>query len=603
MILVFVFTTTLFGSAITYMVRQKFFSTVLHLVSGWLVGSMLTGWGILFYTYFSQLTEKITMLIMVIQVLAAVVIFLMGYLINLKKKKSGSKLAIEKAPQFHFLLLFIGAIVLWINYNYYKGFPFMIPYGATETIEMEHSAMTSILSGVNFQRKHMFTIEDPMLANSTLTVFPVPIFYTAAMCTLDQSYVNIGCIISFLNSISTATVMYFFCTGYTTHPATCTILFLLNGGFAIHFLFSNRSGEIDLVHNVGREYNVPFYQILFEFLITSKTNSFVLPLAIFALSIIQTAKNTSDYYTTFILAGIMAGLVPNPFTLIAILIVGICRTNSFLMFVPFAAFGLLPQLFVIRLHKIPVWREYQMNGIFFSQIISWMEAFGPFFFYIFIFPVVTSDYKYIHRFISTLLALPFLSFFRNGNYIRDNALGAAAVVFPILVVGSMRLFETLRLKLKGRIKGIVTALFVGLFALSLVGGAISINRQCHHYVIGVREHQKTASEWVARHVPLTETIFTPISSFNPASFSAGRRILCGPTDDIWRRGENPIPAAVALQSIDVFDGAPEVMRRLGMRYLLEDYAAPLVSQNESRLAQFQVLGKNEGFALLRLRNL
>ena len=600
MLLLFVLTTILFGSSLILLVRQRLFTVFVHLSLGWLIGSMLTSLLVFVETYFIPLSKNTVIVVMVLQVLFSVIVFLIFWKIYKTERKQRFSITFERGPWLILSILFAILYSLFLNYDFFRPFPNFIPNTARPYLEVEHSAMASMFVGVNSKRPRFFVLEDPMCINQKLNMSPLPVTLLACMAQLTPNFVDTSIVITTLNAMASAIALYTLATCYTSVPFVCVVFIMLNGAWAMfRYLYTSNEGA-DLIHNVDREFNVPFYQIFFNFIIASKTASFVFPMAVFAVAFTISHRTSGEYLRYYLISGLLTALCPSFMTSASLFILSTCNLSSLFMVLPF--FVVLPLKWkYAALSYEPIWREYQMNGMFFSQILSWVDAFGPVSIIFFVFIFFFNDVYVFHRIVSTFTVVSFLSFFRNGGYYFENALAAASVVFPVFSAIFFKGKEVLVRKFNQKIGGIINALFYFIVITSIMGGVLSGYRQAIRCVPGFTSKEQPVGSWVVKHVPVNETVFMVQMPMNPVSFSAGRRVYTGLSQDIWERGENFRSPLNNLRKVDLVGGTPNLMRLLNLTYLVENNEVPLVSNVKSFYNQYTVLEKNEKYKLMKLK--
>jgi hypothetical protein len=599
MLLLFVLTTILFGSSLVLLIKQKFLVFFFHVTLGWLLGSMVTGLLIFIETYFIPLSKTLVYIAMVIQVILSAFIFAALWMYYKNERKQRFKISFNHNPWLLLSMLFAVVYSVIMNYQFFRPFPRFIPHTARPYLEAEHSAMASMFVGINRRRSRFFVLNDPMCAGQVLKMSPIPITYVASMAQLSPNFVDASFIISTLNAMSAAAALYTLASCYTTSPFVCVVFILLNGGWVFFRYLYTSNTEVDLIHDVDRGFNVPFYQIFYNFIISSKTASFAFPMAIYAVTFTIAHRTNAETLQFYLLSGILTALCPSFMTSASLFILSTCNMSSIFFIIPFV-FTLIFKWKYANLKYEPIWREYQKNGIFFSQILTWVDAFGPVAIMLIAFIVFHSDLYVMHRAVITLTVVTFLSFFRNGGYYFDNALAAASVVYPIFSALFFRGKDVFVRKCKSKTSGVINALFHFIVLTSIAGGVLSGYRQVIRCVPGVSPQEHPVGSWIVKHVPMNETVFMIQMPMNPISFSSGRNVYSGMPQDIWERGENFRTSTNALRRIDLVGGAPKLMRILNLTYLLEYKEVPLVSKDESLHKQFIVLERNEKYKLMKL---
>jgi hypothetical protein len=87
---------------------------------------------------------------------------------------------------------------------------------------------------------------------------------------------------------------------------------------------------------------------------------------------------------------------------------------------------------------------------------------------------------------------------------------------------------------------------------------------------------------------------------NPAAIVAGRQVLYGKPEDLWRRGENVAAQALIYDQIVLTGRGAEVMERNGIDFLIEYKPQPFVLKNATQLQYFTIIAENPDWLLLKL---
>ena len=535
---------------------------------------------------------------MAFHVVFSLIIYTILLIYYKNERKIRFSLHFEVGTWLIFSILFFVLYGLYVNYLFFRPFPRYIPSTARPQLEIEHSIAASIMTGINKKRTTFLTYQDPMCFNQTLKMSPLPVTYIACLSSLNGNFVDISILIGTLNTISTTIALYTLLSYYSGYSFFAILCVLLNGSwFFVRYLYTPNP-NVDLIHDIDRGFNIPFYQIFYTFIISSKTSSFVFPMAVFALAFTTVQRFGS--YRLYLISGILAALCPSFMTSAALFISLACNFHSIFATIPFVI-SLLWKYAYSHFTFQTLWYEYQLNGYFFSQILSWVDMFGPFIIVLFTYFFLIRNPQLIHKMISLIGPICFISFFRNGGDTYDNALAAASVVYPMVVTCFMRCFQILEMKIKNKkIKGILYAIFYSIIIMCALGGHLSCYRQVIRCNPGVDEDDQIVGRWIVQHVPIKETIFMIQMPMNPVSFSTGYRVFSGMPQDLWARGENYAGMTNALRSIDIMNGCPNLMRSLNLTYFVENLQVPLVIRNPDLLKQYRILAQNTKWSLMEL---
>lgn len=601
LILFFIFTTILFGSAIVLLIKQRLLHIMTHLSIGWLIGAMLTGFISFIRAYFAPITVQFVYVLIILHIIIVILAITAVYFNSKEKFFDRMKIAIEQSQWLHITVAIVLMYAIYTNFKFFNYFPTYVPATARYDVEMDHTIMVSMVSGINGKRKSFFSLQDPMQVNGTYYGSFLAHSYIACLLTTRPKFHDISIIVSFFNILTSTIALFQMSSHYHQFQAFSVLAILLNGGWAFFRQFTVKTDQADLIHNVGREYHVPMYQIFFQFLVASKSFSFAFPIAIYTIGLLFNSKATVEQFQNYMLAGILIALCPSFMTAMCLGIFAMCQLYAIFFTVPFLAF-LGWKWYNTVILTYPVWREYQMNGIFFAQICSWLDAFGPFFFVIILSPFYLFNAEYFHKLVSALCALCFVSFFRSGNYIYENAFAAAATVLPILVNIAFNMFQTNLRLCKGRARGFLISFFVLIVATSIYGGHKSNMLNLIRVTNGLDKDGAKVAQWAVQHVPMNETVMSVQMPFNPISFCAGRSIYSSMPNDLWIRGGSYASVTANLRLIDQLGGAPNLMRTLKLKYLLEYSPVPLVSRDRKLLEQYMILEGDEKWTLMKLIN-
>jgi len=598
--LLFIISTICFGFSIVMIVKKHPWSLMLQLSISWLVGSMTTSIIVFIFSYFLAFDKTLVNGVFIFQIICFSLTVFYFWRYGSKAQKI-TWIYFEKSPWLYLSLLIVGIPAYFYIRKFYIQFPHRISYSARMEIEFDHGVMASIINGVNFRRKNFLHLSDPFLVNATIKDSPLPFVYSACLALNSQYYNSFSLIISFFNILSTALAVFVLSTAYTKFPLLCVVLFFYNGGWSLFRLYNTKNHVPDLINDVGREYHVPFYQVFFKFLIAQKSSSFTIPIAIFSFSLLQTSKTGPSYKSAFLLSGLIASLVPKFSVSIALFLAGASFPNSVIYFLPFAI-SLIPKYDNSRYLIKPLWREYQMNGVFFSQIICWLDAFGPLIFTIFRITSLFKDQAFTHAFLSSFSTFLMACFFREGGDYRANALIISSIFYPFLCIAFVRFMTESINSSKGQTKGVKVFLFVSMILVYVIGALVSINRQLDVVVQGMSKETIQMGFAASKLVPQNETVLAPFIPMNPISVVAGRQLVGTEINTLWARGENTFLLSLINYQIESGEDIVRIMKDLGVSYLFELKSMPIVTNNPVKMQNFSVLHRNECGFLLKSKN-
>ncbi|EAY23217.1 hypothetical protein TVAG_185230 [Trichomonas vaginalis G3] len=465
-----------------------------------------------------------------------------------------------------YLSLFVTSIYsLFILYGFYRQFPYKVPKEGKSLIELDHSAMMSLINGTNKNRISPFLLNNPMLLNETLNASPLPIAFTACLYQMHSDYIDISFIISFLNTISTVIALNILTASYINFPTIVTFLVLFHSSWGFIHFFRCRDTSIDLLHNIGKGYVTPIYQPFFKFLVCSKSASFAFPMAIYVIAIIATPEFGSGYYMMFLLAGFIASLIPSFAVSFSVFIICLCHVNS-ILFTFFFSISLVWKYFYSSLSIVPIWREYQYDGVFISQFWSWFDILGPFIISFILFPFMNLKPLLLHRVILTISPLILLSFIRSGGDHFDNALAITATVLPTAIIATVSFLNTIVSSLGKRMRGHITGICILFFIIFVVTGHISCVRQTQNVVDGVTKDAKSMASFIEMHISNSEAILTTPSSMNPVSFLVGHQIFVGDAFGHYQRGEDATQRLIQYNTMNL----KQLMEMKKIKFVLFD---------------------------------
>ncbi|KAK8900366.1 hypothetical protein M9Y10_002693 [Tritrichomonas musculus] len=681
----FIIGSAFFGFSIISLINVTQGLLISQILSGWCLGSMIIS-SIAFVTsYFFPLTFLHTIFLLIIMfAISFIIIFIQFYRTN--KLFGPSTIRLERAPSFYFSLAIIGLFMLFYINSSFDNFPDLIPAYDRLIFETEHSFISSIISGINNRRKHFLTFSDPYLINQSYTISALPELYAACLVTLASSYPDVTILISFLSSLSTAAAIFLLSYYYSPESSALIVfLYFFNGGSSIYNFFNGPKNEIphfivenltmslypsfsssnysstiantlDGVHNCGRGES-PHYSIFGVHLAFSKISGFSIPLGIFALGFLHGNQQPGRRQAcNSILSGLFAAFIPSLSTSFTFFIIASNYSQSFMKVMPFAI-SLLPKIYKSFYIIFPLWREYQMNGIFFSQFVTFSDSIGIPFIFMFLFPFFFFDYNYFHRILTIITGFLFLCFVREGNDSFANDIALSALFIPSITGNFVRTINSLKAKIVGRasftskeenenkndyfdnieekIEGINKNLnetenedqnnkeaekeedkisfnvyyqFLGVYnffyyfliAYIILSGVLNINTILNLKTYGLNHKSIQSGNWVGFYSNPNDIILTDAKGMNPAPIAAGRQVILGRASDLWRRGEDTQKQAELLEKNAKENNFINYMIKENINFLLEYKMNLFALSNNTYLNYFKVLSENEDWVLFQL---
>lgn len=567
--ILFVLTTTLFGWSIVLLYRQRTSQLLLQISLGWLIGSMMTGLITFIITYFVSLSLLVVIGIMIFQLLFSAMIVYSIFLIYGKVYMRRLTILVEKNHWLYFSLFVAAVYSFYSVSNFYLDYPNSIPEDGKTFLECEHTAVMSMINGVNKKRKNFWVLSNPMLYNGDLYVSPLPISFTACLYTLHENFVDISFVISFFNTLSTVISLYLLTSTFVNFPFIVTMLFLFHSSWAFYHWFRIRDSNIDLIHNIGKEYVVPMYQPFFKFLVCSKSASYALPMGLFVLSIVAAQEANVAFYLMYFLAGLVAALIPSFTVASSVFIICFCNVNSILFTIIYSV-SLVWKYQYTNLALNPIWREYQYDGVFVSQFWSWVDILGPFIVTFLIFPFMKLKPNLLHRVLGSITVMIYLSFVRSGGDHFENALGIATVVLPTAIIAMVSFLNTISANLSNRTRGNLLGFLFGFAVILIACGHVSCTRQLLQKVPGLAPDAKQVATFIMQNTPPDERIFTVKLSMNPATFLLGRESYIGDYTGHYQRGEPAQLFAVQSQTFEWI----KIIEALHFKYALFERNSP-----------------------------
>ncbi|OHT09714.1 hypothetical protein TRFO_21344 [Tritrichomonas foetus] len=603
-----IFTTILFGFFLSLQIRNLSCQVCIQFSISWLLGSMMSALILWISTFFLPFSRDCLFILISFQAFFSIFSYF-----TIRKKKHLLRPIFETSPLLYLQLVFILLFSLYYLNRIYEDFPNSFPKSASEVFNFEMSFISSFRFGPNSLRKNFLYYSDPMHNSHYFTLPSLPLIYLASLMELGLTYSESSIIVCFLNIISTVMALSYFSVTFLKTVDLTSLCFLFNSGWALFRYLSDspnsslNNSKYDYIHSFWR--NAPWYNPIITFLSTSKHSSFSIPLALFTL----TLSHISASYRTYILSGILLALNPSLSVSIGQAISVFCYSNSALFSFIFSIFPILKiyfNIFVFNektfsiLYK-PLWREYQMQGIFYSQVLIWFDSFGPLFFVFILSPIlllIIKDSIFTQKFLASFSAFLVLCFVRIGNDYFENSLGICSIFFPFLVILFLKSLNIVSTRIQGQVKGILTAVKVIVILCYITGSIISLFASLENVKNGWSKNDLGVAEFVKENLERNDVVFCQPISLNPIPALSGRTIFSSKFPELWKRGANVTQEMQVMNKIKETNDVVSVMKKLNYRYVLEIIRLPLVLQNSTYTDFFDVLYENDEYKLLFIKN-
>lgn len=572
---------TMLGFAVVEVVRCESFTFIVHLSLGWLLGSLLTAVAFFVINFLLPINFFTASILCVLEFYICY-IYVQKWRPKRKTKSKGDlRIVFELTWKFYFSVAITALIASFHLFFSYSNFPYEIPKIAKGLIDSEMSFISSVLKGVNRRRSHIAFYKNPRVANEYFTEPVLPLLFTTGLCAMGAGYGAASMFIGWMNSVATAAILYYSLAHYTKYTLTAVICFLFNSGWAfLRYTFGDCK-DGDLVHDICFKVPVPWYPTFGYFLCFSKAAGYTIPLSIMILLLIQMVRPT-DSTPNYILACVLFVLIPSPTTSIVIYLAAGCFPTSFSKFwpcgviLPFNFFLLKPRLF-------PVWREYQMAGVFFGVVMFLIDAFGPLVLAIPLSLLSSGTVHHVHRLcvFFSLIILPAL--FRLGNGSDDSILAITAVVLPFLccAFGDL-LFDIYESLSSPAVQGITRGILIVVVFSIVFGGFVNMARMKTVYV--ATDEDIECGKWIEKNVPRHALVISNSRTFSPVTAFAGRQILCGDLRSLWWSGAKLTKSLQLLREIERAQSPTDVMNRIGSKFVVVQTKMPFCNtSNLTRL--------------------
>jgi hypothetical protein len=240
-----------------------------------------------------------------------------------------------------------------------------------------------------------------------------------------------------------------------------------------------------------------------------------------------------------------------------------------------------------------------MQGIFSSPIYAFVESIGVPFIAVFFCWLLRGDPVFFHHLLSGLAAFALLCFFRQGNDHCANDTALSGVLLPLLYIALLKLQLRIEGLARARwLRGIFAAFGFAQMAVIVGSGIVALSRASASQVPGFSSNAIAFSRALVTQLPDSAVVMSGFNGMSPVAALAGKQLVIGRHDDLWRRGAS-IANASRLHETILHNGA-EVMLAESIEFLVEYKAAPVLLNNQSQLHYFYVMAQNDEWVLLKL---
>ncbi|OHT16573.1 hypothetical protein TRFO_13180 [Tritrichomonas foetus] len=599
--LIFVISSTLLGWSIVQIIRLSYLPFFVNLGLAWTIGSMISSLGIFIIHFILPLNAFILVLIIAGQM--ALIYYIQQYLHTKFKNDYNStfQIRLENSPKYYLVLFIIAVFSTYHLLKSYSNFPDQIPAESREIIDSEMSFIASIRYGVNKRRRNIFFYKDPQNLNQHYSSATLPLLFTASMCSLGCGYAEASVFIAFLNTMTTAIFVFYYTFFFSKHAFSITLCFMLNGGWSIfRALFGSTCENNDYLRNVCARAPVPWHSTFGVLLSYSKSASFSIPLSIISILFSQFSRKQNTLRMQYLIGGIAASLIPNVGPSMCVFLIASCFAPSFKYFMPFAV-SIIPKLFGVKIHNFPIWREYQMAGIFYAPIMTWLDQFGPMIISIFM-PIRSLDDQFtLHRFLAFASGFLLLNFFRFGNGNFENILAVTSTILPAICMHFVEdLYEFVNFTKDQLKRSVISTLSFLLYLTFIMSGILSIYTLTQKNTIGLTNVDSECGNWMRKNLHKNDVIFSESVSFNPASNIAGRQIVCGDLKSLWSSGSNVTAALRLIREVERLHNPYEVMNRMNIQYFLVSEGSAFANMAIQAGSNFSRVYQNVKWTLYKL---
>lgn len=587
------FSTTVFGYSVTTLILCQTWTFFLHVFAGWIVGSMLSSVILFFYTFIHPMSPILVCFLIVTQ--ASLTVLIIEYLKNKKKKNPTMRTSIrfEESVWFFLILCFAGVLSLTYLNFIYRG---SVVDGKIEFSTIlkpflyhEYSFINSLLYGANVERKNFFLFEEPLMAGETMKKSPLPLLFEAACIEIGSNYSSCSTLICFLNTLATAAFLFFFIKRFSRHLFLASVCYFLNSGWSFFRLLFNHNipKTADLVHDVGKEFNIPNYQTMAFLLSIPKESSFAVPLGLLAIGLVQSSPVKPR---PCVLAGFAASLIPIPSVSAAVFAFCLTFPNTFKTVLPFAV-SLIPKFINSGFNFNPIWREFQMQGVFLSGIATSFEVFGPALLTFAFFKKWTIP---VNRALSSLSITVFFAMFREGKSTIPISSITACMFLPILMAMMHELIETYQhYQTSDKLAGATRFIFFFTLFVYICGGVACMVRTNSSREPLINADDFSVCEKLRNSIPMNETYVVSEENSYFLSFLSGKSVFLDQPTYMYDAGYRVTYRILKQRSI-LKGNITEEMTKQGLRYIA-------MKENPDP-ASFECLFQSNLISVFKLKN-
>ena len=447
----------LFADAVIVQIKGEPWQPVMHTLSCFILGPMLTGSIGYLLLFFFSLREQMIYTIIIFEFFAVVVkIYRKGI------TKFSYKL-IEASPYFHLSLFITGCLSLYYLCNTHNNFPSTVQKAYSRQLQEDISLAHSFLTGFNQKdksygyKKYLFVNPinngEPYLKPSIPNIF-------LAMCQFDS---NLMFIVKFINSLATCAFSYFVSTRYLNHPT-----------FWVPVLTTLSSLPL---------------------IINSMNACFSIPLGLVAIGFI-TLKEFGD--NLFNVGGVFSIFIPSP--AISLIVAAIasrrCKRSEHMLFLPYWIHLIVKC--ITRYTFVPAWRSLQNEGILCAEIYYFVKKFGP----------LLIGLLAIHKFSGAEFILSSLPFYliRVSDPIEVDIVNAA-IITTVLSMLVAAVFQLALIDYHGQARGIVWFLY-----LATVISCAYFLWPSGELMAGLDSNDIDIAQKIIMHVPDNQSVIFPSSN-------------------------------------------------------------------------------------------
>lgn len=569
--IIFLSSTIAFGFTIVQYISIDRYPFCFYFGISWIFGSMLTSLLIFIIHFIIPFNFIFVLLILIIQ--CATVYFIGKYL--KKKRKSRflkiSLIRFENSAGLYSLLFCVSLIISIHLFLCFCQYPYTIPKEANEFIDLEISFISSVRYGINKRRSNIFFYKDPLNSNDYFPKPSLPFLYTAVLETFGLDYAEASIIICFLNTICASIFLYHYTFHFSHHPFLVCICFMFNGGLSFfRILFGSKCENNDYMRNICYKTPVPWYSIIGTLLVFSKEFSFSLPLSIVSVMFAQFHKKQNAFRQFYLISAIALTLNPSVGSSTCIFMVCSCFSKSFKYIMPFII-TLIPKYIGVYFQDFPVWREYQMFGVFYACLVVWFDQFGPMLLSMFLPVPAIDDNSSVHRHLTFTSAFLLINLFRFGNSSFENIVAIMTVILPMICiyfVEDLFFFEKIFGNNNQIQQGIFSGIFIFIYVTFIIGGIVCIFTISTNHTIFLDKYDIQCGEWIKKNINRFDLIISDPVKNNPGPLIGGHQILCGDMKILWQADSNVTKSLQYIRQIEINKNFEKVMQNIGAKYLL-----------------------------------